>query len=155
MTETASDIKGQLKDWRYSVDGEGIAWAIFDREGESANSLGRRSIEELSAIIDRVGRHWRFGQSRGQRFVFRASPGHGSRPQGYLVRHAVKPTREFVGGLHAFGFAGEYDERRLEGIVREVPIRNHTSADAQNEWPVSPYEFGESRIVAIADEPVE
>jgi len=50
MTEATS----QLKDWRFSIDGEGIAWAIFDREGESANSLGRRPIEELGAIIERV-----------------------------------------------------------------------------------------------------
>jgi 3-hydroxyacyl-CoA dehydrogenase / enoyl-CoA hydratase / 3-hydroxybutyryl-CoA epimerase len=44
----------QLKDWRYSVDGEGIAWAVFDREGESANSLCRRPIEELQAIVEAV-----------------------------------------------------------------------------------------------------
>ena len=50
MTEMAS----QLKDWRFSIDGESIAWAIFDREGESANSLGRRPIEELDTIIQRV-----------------------------------------------------------------------------------------------------
>lgn len=50
MAETQS----QLKDWRYSVDGDGIAWATFDREGESANSLGKRPIEELLAIIERV-----------------------------------------------------------------------------------------------------
>ncbi len=43
-----------LKDWRYSVDIEGIAWAIFDREGESANALGRRPLEELGAIIEAV-----------------------------------------------------------------------------------------------------
>ncbi len=41
-----------LKDWRYSVDMEGIAWATFDREGESANALGRRPLEELGAIIE-------------------------------------------------------------------------------------------------------
>ena len=43
-----------LKDWRVSVDEEGIAWAIFDREGESANALGRRPLEELGAIVARV-----------------------------------------------------------------------------------------------------
>ncbi len=43
-----------LKDWRLSVDGEGIAWAVFDREGESANSLGRRPIEELAQIVEQV-----------------------------------------------------------------------------------------------------
>jgi 3-hydroxyacyl-CoA dehydrogenase / enoyl-CoA hydratase / 3-hydroxybutyryl-CoA epimerase len=50
MTDTTS----ALKDWRFSIDGEGVAWAIFDREGESANSLGRRPIEELAAIVERV-----------------------------------------------------------------------------------------------------
>jgi 3-hydroxyacyl-CoA dehydrogenase/enoyl-CoA hydratase/3-hydroxybutyryl-CoA epimerase len=43
-----------LKDWRFSIDEQQIAWAIFDREGESQNSLGRRALEELGAIIERV-----------------------------------------------------------------------------------------------------
>src|SRR5258706_12395061 len=51
--DTVQDMS-QLKDWRFSVDIEDIAWAIFDREGESANSLGRRPIEELGAIIAHV-----------------------------------------------------------------------------------------------------
>ena len=48
-----TDLKA-LKDWRYSVDNEGIAWAVFDREGESANALGRRPLEELGAIVEAV-----------------------------------------------------------------------------------------------------
>lgn len=55
----------QLKDWRFSIDGEGIAWAIFDREGESANSLGRRPIEELLAIVERVEAEARAKNVRG------------------------------------------------------------------------------------------
>jgi 3-hydroxyacyl-CoA dehydrogenase/enoyl-CoA hydratase/3-hydroxybutyryl-CoA epimerase len=43
-----------LKDWKVTVDLEGIAWAIFDREGESANSLGRRPLEELGQIVEFV-----------------------------------------------------------------------------------------------------
>ena len=43
-----------LKDWRFSIDLEGIAWAIFDREGESLNSLGRGPIEELGEIVEAV-----------------------------------------------------------------------------------------------------
>ncbi|MEQ1649323.1 MAG: 3-hydroxyacyl-CoA dehydrogenase NAD-binding domain-containing protein [Hyphomicrobiaceae bacterium] len=43
-----------LKDWRFDTDGEGIAWATFDREGESQNSLGRRPLEELAAIVEAV-----------------------------------------------------------------------------------------------------
>ena len=45
---------GALKDWRFSIDRQGIAWAVFDREGESQNSLGRRPLEELGAIVERV-----------------------------------------------------------------------------------------------------
>ncbi len=43
-----------LKDWRFSIDEQGIAWAIFDREGESQNALGRRPLEELMVIVDQV-----------------------------------------------------------------------------------------------------
>src|SRR5688572_14521309 len=43
-----------LHDWRFSIDYEGIAWAIFDREGESMNSLGRRPTEELGEIVKAV-----------------------------------------------------------------------------------------------------
>jgi len=41
-----------FRDWHFSVDQEGIGWAIFDREGQSANALGTRPLEELSAIVD-------------------------------------------------------------------------------------------------------
>jgi 3-hydroxyacyl-CoA dehydrogenase/enoyl-CoA hydratase/3-hydroxybutyryl-CoA epimerase len=43
-----------LHDWRYSVDMWGIAWAVFDREGESQNSFSRRALEELGAIVEAV-----------------------------------------------------------------------------------------------------
>ncbi|HUU24320.1 MAG TPA: 3-hydroxyacyl-CoA dehydrogenase NAD-binding domain-containing protein [Methyloceanibacter sp.] len=43
-----------LKDWTFSVDFEGIAWAMFDREGESMNALGRRPTEELEKIVKAV-----------------------------------------------------------------------------------------------------
>ena len=49
MTDLAT-----LRDWRFSVDPQGIAWAVFDREGESQNSLGRRPLEELGAIVGQV-----------------------------------------------------------------------------------------------------
>lgn len=54
MTEyTPADIN-DLKDWRFHTDFEGISWAIFDREGESMNSLGRRPTIELGAIVEKV-----------------------------------------------------------------------------------------------------
>src|SRR5262245_59993570 len=54
VDEPRQDDVGTLKfhDWHFSVDQEGIGWAIFDREGQSANALGSRPLEELSAIVD-------------------------------------------------------------------------------------------------------
>ena len=43
-----------LQDWRFTVDFEGIAWAVIDRKGESMNSLGRRPTEELGEIVKAV-----------------------------------------------------------------------------------------------------
>lgn len=45
-----ADIKN-LKDWHFEIDFEGIAWAVFDRQGETMNTLGRRATEELAAIV--------------------------------------------------------------------------------------------------------
>lgn len=60
----AGDLTG-LRDWRFEVDVERIAWATFDREGESANSLGRRPIEELMKIVERVEAGAKDGSIRG------------------------------------------------------------------------------------------
>src|SRR5690349_12213288 len=53
VSAMAVDMIG-LKDWRFAIDPQGIAWATFDREGESQNSLSRRALEELGAIVERV-----------------------------------------------------------------------------------------------------
>ncbi|MFA5951763.1 MAG: 3-hydroxyacyl-CoA dehydrogenase NAD-binding domain-containing protein [Hyphomicrobium sp.] len=54
-----------LRDWRFSVDQEGIAWAIFDREGASANALGARPLSELSVIVEQVEAQARDRSVRG------------------------------------------------------------------------------------------
>ncbi|MGB6387953.1 MAG: enoyl-CoA hydratase-related protein, partial [Methyloceanibacter sp.] len=54
-----------LHDWRFSVDFEGIAWALMDREGESANSMGRRFTEELGEIVKWVEEAARRGEIKG------------------------------------------------------------------------------------------
>ena len=54
MRQACHDRCNALRDWRFSIDPQGIAWAVFDREGESQNSLGRRPLEELGAIVERV-----------------------------------------------------------------------------------------------------
>jgi 3-hydroxyacyl-CoA dehydrogenase/enoyl-CoA hydratase/3-hydroxybutyryl-CoA epimerase len=65
MTELIPADIDNLKDWRFEIDFEEIAWAVFDREGESMNSLGRRPTEELAAIIAKVEDAAEKGEVRG------------------------------------------------------------------------------------------
>lgn len=59
----------QLKDWRYKVDAEGIAWAVFDRHKESMNTLGRRPTEELMQIIEEAEKAASLGEIIGLVFI--------------------------------------------------------------------------------------
>ncbi len=54
-----------LKDWRFEIDYEDIAWAIFDREGETMNTLGRRATEELERIVSHMENAARNKEARG------------------------------------------------------------------------------------------
>lgn len=63
-TPDPADIEN-LKDWRFEIDFERIAWAVFDREGESVNTLGRRPFEELGAIVVAVEEAAKRGEVRG------------------------------------------------------------------------------------------
>jgi 3-hydroxyacyl-CoA dehydrogenase/enoyl-CoA hydratase/3-hydroxybutyryl-CoA epimerase len=49
----AADV-ASLKNWRYHVDLEQIAWAVLDVKGQSQNTLGREALEELDAILTAV-----------------------------------------------------------------------------------------------------
>lgn len=51
---TGDECIAALKDWRYEIDIEKIAWAVFDRADESVNSLGQRPLEELGEIVRRA-----------------------------------------------------------------------------------------------------
>jgi 3-hydroxyacyl-CoA dehydrogenase/enoyl-CoA hydratase/3-hydroxybutyryl-CoA epimerase len=65
MFKAVSRPLPELKDWRFFVDQWGIAWAEFDREGESQNSLGRRPLEELGEIVEAVEKGARDKTVRG------------------------------------------------------------------------------------------
>lgn len=65
MFKSVSKPLPDLKDWHFSVDQWGIAWAAFDREDESQNSLGRRPLEELAEIVAKVEEGTRTRQIRG------------------------------------------------------------------------------------------
>ncbi len=61
---TSPDLP-DLKDWRFEIDFEDIGWAIFDREGESANTLGTRAMEEFDAIVSRMEQAASAKEARG------------------------------------------------------------------------------------------
>lgn len=76
-----------LKDWRYDVDREGIAWATFDREGSSANALGRRPLEEFGAIIEEAESAGRAGSIKGLVVI-------SGKPKGFIVGADINEFEE-------------------------------------------------------------
>ncbi len=45
------------QNWQLETDAEGIAWATFDKAGESANSLSSAAMKELGQMLDRLDAH--------------------------------------------------------------------------------------------------
>lgn len=41
-----------LKDWKFEIDFEGIAWATFDKARDKTNTLTQRAIGELGLLVD-------------------------------------------------------------------------------------------------------
>jgi 3-hydroxyacyl-CoA dehydrogenase / enoyl-CoA hydratase / 3-hydroxybutyryl-CoA epimerase len=89
-----------LKDWTFTVDFEGIAWAVFDREGESMNSLGRRPTEELDRIVKAV-EGAKAGEIKG------------------LVLMSGKES-SFVAGADIREFEGFDTEEKIKEVVKET-----------------------------------
>ncbi|MBL8491456.1 MAG: enoyl-CoA hydratase/isomerase family protein, partial [Rhodocyclaceae bacterium] len=44
----------ELKNWTLQRDADGVAWAILDRAGASANTLAREVLHELEGILDEL-----------------------------------------------------------------------------------------------------
>jgi 3-hydroxyacyl-CoA dehydrogenase / enoyl-CoA hydratase / 3-hydroxybutyryl-CoA epimerase len=78
-----------LRDWRFAIDNQNIAWAVFDREGESQNSLGRRPLEELGAIVERVERGCADNSVRGLVFI-------SGKEKGFIVGADVREFDELT-----------------------------------------------------------
>src|SRR5262245_53416191 len=97
MTMTLPD----LQDWRFSIDFEGIAWAIIDRKGESMNSLGRRPTEELGEIVKTVETAAANGEVKG------------------LVLMSAKET-SFVAGADIREFQSFDTEQKIKEVVRQT-----------------------------------
>ncbi|HET7210184.1 MAG TPA: 3-hydroxyacyl-CoA dehydrogenase NAD-binding domain-containing protein [Methyloceanibacter sp.] len=90
-----------LQDWRFTVDFEGIAWAVIDRKGESMNSLGRGPTEELGEIVMAVEQAAASGEVKG------------------LVLMSAK-ERSFIAGADIREFEGFDTEQKIEDVVKET-----------------------------------
>jgi 3-hydroxyacyl-CoA dehydrogenase / enoyl-CoA hydratase / 3-hydroxybutyryl-CoA epimerase len=90
-----------LQDWRFSIDFEGIAWAIIDRKGESMNSLGRRPTEELGEIVKVVETAAASGEVKG------------------LVLMSAKET-SFIAGADIREFQSFDTEPKIKEVVRQT-----------------------------------
>ena len=90
-----------LQDWRFSIDFEGIAWAIIDRKAESMNSLGRRPTEELGEIVKAVEKAAASGEAKG------------------LVIMSAKET-SFIAGADIREFQNFDTEEKIKDVVRQT-----------------------------------
>ena len=90
-----------LHDWRLSVDYEGIAWALMDREGERVNSMGRRLTEELGEIVKWAETAAIHGEVKG------------------LVLMSAKPTG-FLLGADIREFSRFATEAQVKEVVKET-----------------------------------
>jgi 3-hydroxyacyl-CoA dehydrogenase / enoyl-CoA hydratase / 3-hydroxybutyryl-CoA epimerase len=90
-----------LHDWRFTVDFEGIAWAVIDRKGESMNSLGRRPTEELGEIVKAVEAAAPSGEIKG------------------LVLMSGK-ERSFIAGADIREFESFDTEPKITEVVKET-----------------------------------
>jgi len=58
-----------LKHWRFHIDFENIAWAVFDQVGESTNTFGQETLTELEKIITAAEEAAKRGEARGLVFM--------------------------------------------------------------------------------------
>ena len=90
-----------LQDWHFSIDFEGIAWAVIDRQGESMNSLGRRPTEELAEIVKAVESAAAAGEAKG------------------LVIISAKES-SFIAGADIREFQNFDTEEKIKDVVRQT-----------------------------------
>jgi 3-hydroxyacyl-CoA dehydrogenase/enoyl-CoA hydratase/3-hydroxybutyryl-CoA epimerase len=102
-----------LKDWRYTVDRENIAWATFDRESSSANALGRRPLEELGRIVEECERAGRAGEIKGLVFI-------SGKQRGYIVGADINEFEKFTSEAEVVAEVGMVNA--LLDRIEQMPV---------------------------------
>jgi 3-hydroxyacyl-CoA dehydrogenase / enoyl-CoA hydratase / 3-hydroxybutyryl-CoA epimerase len=90
MTGTASPSH-----WQLDIDADGVAWLAFDRQGGSANTLGRAVMEQLDARLAEIER---------------------LRPRAVVILSAK--ASGFIAGADITEFTGLSDEQQAYEMVR-------------------------------------
>ncbi len=88
---------GPYRHFRVTRDEDGIAWLVFDRAGESANTLSAEVLEEFDAVLTELERE---------------------RPAGLVIRSA-KPSG-FIAGADVNAFRGAADADAVEAEIRRA-----------------------------------
>ncbi|MGH1418289.1 MAG: 3-hydroxyacyl-CoA dehydrogenase NAD-binding domain-containing protein [Hyphomicrobiaceae bacterium] len=104
-----------LKDWHFNVDREHIAWAVFDRENQNANALGRRPIEELGEIVTATEEGVRNGTVKGLVFL-------SAKPSSFIVGADINEFETLATEADVYEGVGPVNALldRLENI--KVPV---------------------------------
>jgi 3-hydroxyacyl-CoA dehydrogenase / enoyl-CoA hydratase / 3-hydroxybutyryl-CoA epimerase len=90
-----------LKHWRFEIDFESIAWAVFDQQGQSTNSFGQETTRELEQIVSAAEEAARRGEARA------------------LVFMSGK-DKAFIAGADIREFENLTREKDVEDVVRQV-----------------------------------
>jgi 3-hydroxyacyl-CoA dehydrogenase/enoyl-CoA hydratase/3-hydroxybutyryl-CoA epimerase len=81
--------------WQLDIDGDGVAWLVIDRQGGSANTLGREVMTQLDAKLAEIER---------------------ARPRALVVASAKESG--FIAGADITEFTGLADEQQAYQLVR-------------------------------------
>lgn len=90
-----------LKHWRFEIDFENIAWAIFDQAGESANTFGQETARELERIVTATEEAAKTGTARALIFL-------------------SGKEKSFISGADIREFDGLTREKDVEDAIRQV-----------------------------------
>jgi 3-hydroxyacyl-CoA dehydrogenase/enoyl-CoA hydratase/3-hydroxybutyryl-CoA epimerase len=90
-----------LKHWRFEIDFENIAWAVFDQQGQSTNSFGAETTRELETIVSAAEEAARRNEAKA------------------LVFMSGK-DKAFIAGADIREFENLTREKDVEDVVRQV-----------------------------------
>lgn len=109
FTAAEADQDGPWTHWKMRTDEDGIAWLLFDKKGQSANTLSEDALAELNAALEKIEH---------------------DRPRGLVIRSAKQGG--FIAGADIGEFRGITDTARIAADI----ARGHDVMDRLDRLPV-------------------